>query len=213
MLTREHVIERLDRTPNGGRVRTNDDARTGRGGSNPNPFDDNPWYPEDGKLRPAAVLVPLVNHGGGLTVLLTKRTEHLNNHAGQISFPGGRVDDEDDGPEHTALRETEEEVGIDRNRIEIVSHLDDYVVGTGFLVRPVVGFIEPPIDVDKHDHEVDEVFEAPLEFLIDPENVERHHREFNGRVRHFFAITYRDYYIWGATAGMLCNLAERLRGE
>ena len=144
------------------------------------------------------------------TVLLTKRTEHLSNHAGQISFPGGRVDDGDDGPEHTALRETEEEVGIDRSRIEIVSHLDDYVVGTGFLVRPVVGFIEPPIDVDKHDHEVDEVFEAPLEFLIDPENVERHHREFNGRVRHFFAITYRDYYIWGATAGMLCNLAERL---
>ena len=135
MLTREHVIERLDRAPNGGRVRTNDDARIRRAGINPNPFDDNPWYPEDGKLRPAAVLVPLVNHGDGLTVLLTKRTEHLSNHAGQISFPGGRADDEDDGPEHTALRETEEEVGVGRNRIEIVGHLDDYVVGTLSLIH------------------------------------------------------------------------------
>lgn len=214
MLTRDTILERLQRTAGAGGRRSNEDAAPDAKPARRGAVDrDNPWYPEDGVLRPAAVLVPLINHAGGVTVMLTKRTEHLNKHAGQVSFPGGRMDDTDENHEATALRETEEEIGIAPARVEIVAHLDEYVVGTGFLVRPFVGFIEPPVEVDPHRHEVAEVFEAPLEYLIDPANVERGHREYQGRVRHFHAITWAEYYIWGATAGMLRNLAERLAGE
>jgi len=173
----------------------------------------NEWIAGGKELIPAAVLVPLVVRGDGLKVMLTKRTEHLNNHAGQISFPGGRVDDSDRNAHHTALRETEEEVGLHSKHIEIVGELDEYIVGTGYLVNPIIGVIEPPFELTPHEGEVAEVFEAPLEFLIEPENIKRHAREFEGIKRHYFAITWEEYFIWGATAGMLRNLSQRLLAD
>jgi 8-oxo-dGTP pyrophosphatase MutT (NUDIX family) len=152
-------------------------------------------------------------HEDGLNVMLTKRTDHLNNHGGQISFPGGRVDDSDRDALHTALRETEEEVGLHSKDIEIIGELDEYIVGTGYLVNPIIGVIEPPFELTLHEGEVAEVFEVPLEFLITPENMKRHAREFEGIKRHYFAITWEEYFIWGATAGMLRNLSQRLLVE
>jgi len=173
----------------------------------------NEWVAGGKPLIPAAVLVPLVVHEDGLNVMLTKRTDHLNNHGGQISFPGGRVDDSDRDALHTALRETEEEVGLHSKDIEIIGELDEYIVGTGYLVNPIIGVIEPPFELTLHEGEVAEVFEVPLEFLITPENMKRHAREFEGIKRHYFAITWGEYFIWGATAGMLRNLSQRLLVE
>jgi len=173
----------------------------------------NEWVAGGKPLIPAAVLVPLVVHEDGLNVMLTKRTDHLNNHGGQISFPGGRVDDSDRDALHTALRETEEEVGLHSKDIEIIGELDEYIVGTGYLVNPIIGVIEPPFELTLHEGEVAEVFEVPLEFLITPENMKRHAREFEGIKRHYFAITWEEYFIWGATAGMLRNLSQRLLVE
>ena len=173
----------------------------------------NEWVAGGKPLIPAAVLVPLVVHEDGLNVMLTKRTDHLNNHGGQISFPGGRVDDSDRDALHTALRETEEEVGLHSKYIKIIGELDEYIVGTGYLVNPIIGVIEPPFELTLHEGEVAEVFEVPLEFLITPENMKRHAREFEGIKRHYFAITWEKYFIWGATAGMLRNLSQRLLVE
>ena len=161
-------------------------------------------------LIPAAVLVPLVNRKDEITVLLTKRTDHLNNHAGQISFPGGQMDQNDRSPEHTALRATEEEIGLTGQFIEVVGHLNDYVVGTGFLVSPIIGFIEPPFLLNPHENEVAEVFEAPLYFITHPDNFEHHTRKINGIERSFVAIQWNDRLIWGATAGILRDLSHRL---
>ena len=161
-------------------------------------------------LTPAAVLVPLVDHADGLTVLLTRRTDHLAHHAGQISFPGGHIEPGDGGPEQTALRETEEEVGLPGSRIQVIGRLDRYVTRTGFDVTPVVGMIEAPLDLDVDPVEVAEVFEVPLDFFLDPANHQRMSRLFEGRKREFHALPYGDYFIWGATAGMLMNLYERL---
>ena len=161
-------------------------------------------------LIPAAVLIPLVNKESEITVLLTKRTNNLNNHAGQISFPGGRVDKTDRHPEDTALRETEEEIGLKKRQIEVVGQLNDYVVGTGFLVRPIIGFIEPPFKVTPHENEVAEVFEAPLSFITNPDNFERRTRTIKGIERNYFAIQWKDRLIWGATAGMIINLFDRI---
>ena len=171
----------------------------------------NPGMTVKADLVPAAVLVPLVERPAGLTALFTRRTDHLAHHAGQISFPGGHVAAADATPEETALRETEEEIGLNRRHVEIVGRLAEYVVRTGFSVTPVVGLIEPPFDLKPDPDEVAGVFEAPLDFLIDPRNLERHSRRFEGLIRHFYAIPYGEYYIWGATAGMLVNLAEVLR--
>jgi 8-oxo-dGTP pyrophosphatase MutT (NUDIX family) len=167
----------------------------------------------DKPLTPAAVLVPLVVRDDGLNVILTKRTEHLKNHAGQISFPGGRVDDADRDARHTALRETEEEIGLPPHQIEIIGELDAYIVGTGYLVNPIVGIIQPPFEITPQADEVAEVFEAPLDYLIALENFERFARDYNGQTRHHFAITWQDYFIWGATAGMLRNLSQRLQAD
>ena len=188
-------------------------------GAGKSDFDLNPslWLEgqeiKEADLKSAAVLVPLVERPEGLTVLLTKRTDHLHNHAGQISFPGGRVDDNDRDAQHTALRETEEEVGLHSRHIEIIGELDEYIVGTGYLVNPIIGVIEPPFELTPQEDEVAEIFEAPLDFLIHPENFERFAREFNGQTRHHFAITWQDYFIWGATAGMLRNLSQRLLSD
>lgn len=177
-------------------------------------FDLNPGMARPDDLLHAAVLVPLVNHGDGVRVLLTQRTDHLHDHAGQISFPGGKIDPEDnDDPVAAALRETEEEVGIPRGKIEVIARLDDYETRTGFLVTPIVGFIEPPYTATPDDFEVAEVFEVPLEFLLDPANREKHSRVYEGKLRYFYVMPYENRYIWGATAGMLVNLADVLNGS
>lgn len=166
---------------------------------------------DDGPKTAAAVLVPLVARPGGLTVLLTQRTAHLKNHAGQISFPGGRCEDVDDGPVATALRESHEEIGLDPSLVDVLGHLDDYVTVTGFTVTPVVGMIRPPFDLTPDPFEVAEVFEVPLSFVLDRSNHQRHTYKVRGRTRAYYAMPHGDRYIWGATAGMLVNLAEVFR--
>lgn len=171
----------------------------------------NPGFGPPQGLREAAVLVPLVERAEGVTVLFTLRTSTLTAHAGQISFPGGRREPEDRSPDDTALRETEEEIGLSRDRIEVVGQLDTYVTRTGFRVTPVVGLVRPPFALDPDPTEVEEVFEVPLSFILDPANPQRHSRTFMGAERYFYAFPYQQRYIWGATAGMLVNLRDVLR--
>jgi len=161
-------------------------------------------------LTQAAVLVPLVERPAGLTVLLTQRTAHLHDHAGQVSFPGGRIEAEDAHPEAAALREAAEEVGLVADRVDLVGRLDNYVTGTGFEVVPVVGLVRPPFAVTPDPFEVAEVFEMPLAFLLDAANHRREKRLREGIERHFYVLPYDNRYIWGATAGMLVNLYEVL---
>lgn len=163
-------------------------------------------------LTPAAVLVPLVMRSAGLQVLLTRRTDHLNDHAGQVSFPGGRREDSDVGSVQTALRETREEIGLTENFIEVVGLLDDYETGTGFRITPVVSFVSEGFTLDLDSFEVAEAFEVPLDYLFDPANHQRRSREFNGRRRHYYLFEYGDRVVWGATAGMLMNLYRRVTG-
>lgn len=165
-----------------------------------------------GPLMPAAVLVPVVAYESGERVILTKRTAHLSNHAGQISFPGGRIDAEDPDVIATALRETEEEIGLDRAHVSVLGALDAYVTGTGFAVIPVVGLVKPGFALSPQQHEVAEVFEVPFDFLMDHRNHQRHKGVFNGVERQWWAMPYGDKYIWGATAGMLRNLHDLLHG-
>ncbi|MBY0242090.1 MAG: CoA pyrophosphatase [Burkholderiaceae bacterium] len=160
---------------------------------------------------PAAVLVPLVVRGDGLTVLLTQRTAHLTDHAGQISFPGGRAEAVDDGPVATALRETEEEIGLARVHVDVLGALPVYYTGTGYAVTPVVALVHPPFELTADPHEVAEIFEVPLPFLMDGLNHQRILAELADIRRRFYAMPYQDYYIWGATAGMLRNLFHFLR--
>jgi 8-oxo-dGTP pyrophosphatase MutT (NUDIX family) len=147
-----------------------------------------------------------------LTVLFTRRTAHLHDHAGQISFPGGRTEPGDAGAAETAMRETREEIGLTAERVEVLGELPQYVTVTGYRVTPVVGLVTPPLDLRPDDFEVAEVFEAPLEFLLDPANHQRNHVLFDGRERYYYAIPFEKHYIWGATAGMLMNLHAYLRG-
>ncbi len=161
-------------------------------------------------LTPAAVLFPIVLRDDGHTVLLTLRTAHLRDHAGQISFPGGRVEEEDPSPVATALRETEEEIGLSRAHVEILGYLPEYRTGTGFRVTPVVALVKPPFELALDAFEVAEAFEVPLSFLLDPANHQRHSLHYRGALRHFFAMPYGDYFIWGATAGMIRSLTDRL---
>lgn len=160
--------------------------------------------------KPAAVLFPIVRRPQGHTVLLTQRTDHLHNHAGQISFPGGRVDAGDVSPQATALRETEEEIGLARRHVEIFGYLPQYHTGTGFVVTPVVGLLTPPFDLRPDPFEVAEIFEVPLSFLLDPANHQRHSIFLRGALRHYYAMPYGRHFIWGATAGMIRSLSERL---
>jgi 8-oxo-dGTP pyrophosphatase MutT (NUDIX family) len=169
--------------------------------------------PPASPLTPAAVLVPIVEHPHGLTVLLTQRTAHLSDHAGQIAFPGGRIEPTDPHPIAAALREAEEEVGLPASHVEIVGRLDTYVTGTGFEVIPVVAFVRVPYPMKPDPFEVADVFEVPLDFIIDPGNLQRGSREWKGTTRTFFVLPYEQRYIWGATAGMLVNLAEVLAEE
>ena len=161
-------------------------------------------------LTPAAVLVPIVGHKSSPTVLLTKRTDHLRDHAGQVSFPGGRVEVVDDGPNDTALRETDEEIGLHRDHIEIVGQLADYETRTGFNVTPIVGYVRPGFDLKLDSFEVAAAFEIPLEFVLDPRNHQKRSRMWKGTERHYYAMEYDSYLVWGATAGMLVNLYHRM---
>jgi 8-oxo-dGTP pyrophosphatase MutT (NUDIX family) len=162
------------------------------------------------ELIPAAVLVPIVLRPTALTVLLTQRTAHLRDHAGQVSFPGGRCEPDDDGSIATALREAQEEIGLKAAQVEILGCLDEYRTGTGFSVTPVVGLVMPPLELKLDDFEVADVFEPPLEFLLRAENFSRHQAEYRGALREYWAVPWQDRYIWGATAGMLVNLRELL---
>lgn len=169
------------------------------------------FYPER-ELRPAAVLVPVVHRPGeGLSVLFTRRTAHLNDHAGQISFPGGRSEPEDGTPAATALRETEEEIGLARAHVEVLGSLSEYTTVTAYRVTPVVGLVSAPFVIQPDSFEVAEVFEVPLEFLLDPANHQRNTVLQKGWQREYYAVPYRDYYIWGATAGMLMNFYNFLK--
>lgn len=167
---------------------------------------------EGEELVPAAVLVPIVLRERAPTILLTQRTAHLRDHAGQVSFPGGRSEPEDASPAATALREAREEVGLEPAQIEVLGMLDEYRTGTGFAISPVVGLVRPPLDLKLDDFEVADVFEPPLEFLLEASNFVRQQVEIGGVQREYWAVPWRDRYIWGATAGMLVSLREFLHG-
>lgn len=158
---------------------------------------------------PAAVLIPVVSHNE-LTVLFTQRTTHLKSHAGQVSFPGGRVEPGDASAEFTALREAQEEIGLSPDRVEILARLPDYRTRTGFRVTPVVGLVTPPLELAPDPREVESVFEVPLAFLLDPAKRQRRTREFQGMTVGYYVFEYQDRVIWGATAGMLVNLYRML---
>ncbi len=171
----------------------------------------NPAEPARVAYTPAAVLVPLVDRPEGMTILLTLRTEHLTDHAGQVSFPGGRVEAGDRDVIDTALRETEEETGIERRFIDVLGYLDRYRTITGFDIEPVVGLVSPGFRLRPDPFEVAEVFELPLERVLCAESFRRQARLHQGRERHFYEIPHEDYHIWGATAGILRNLCARAR--
>ncbi len=173
------------------------------------------WLPQNPEVLPeravhAAVLVPLVEHTHGHTVLLTQRTRHLKSHAGQISFPGGKTEPHDKSPEDTALRETEEEIGLTRDAIEVVGRLGRRTTGSGFHVTPVVGLVRPPMALTPDSGEVQTIFEVPLSFVLDPANHKKETRLISGVERDFFVMPFRDFYIWGLTARLLVALSNTL---
>lgn len=158
----------------------------------------------------ASVLVPIVTHAAGLTVLFTQRTAHLRRHSGQVSFPGGRAEPDDPTPEFTALRETREEIGLVPERVEVLARMPDYLTRTGYRVTPVIGLVSPPLVLTPDRSEVDDVFEVPLAFLLDPANHQRETRELGGRTVGFWVMQHGERRIWGATAGMLLTLYRML---
>jgi 8-oxo-dGTP pyrophosphatase MutT (NUDIX family) len=185
-------------------------------GDNGGDYGDHRFNPElrhfivrDG-LRDAAVLIPVVDHKDGATVILTKRTEKLRHHSGQVAFPGGSIDPTDASAEDAALRETEEEIGLDRGFVEVIGRLPDYVSGSGYRVAPVLGVVRPGFLLTLNVDEVDDAFEVPLAFLMDEVNHGRESREWQGHMRHYYVMPYGDRHIWGLTAGIIRVLYERL---
>ena len=162
------------------------------------------------KLRDAAVLIPIVDHGDEASVILTKRTEKLRSHSGQIAFPGGRIDPTDPTPEFAALRETEEEIGLSSDFIEVVGRMPDYVSGSGFRIAPVLSVVKPGFMLTINEDEVDDAFEVPLSFLMNPHNHNRESRVWQDHERFFYTMPFGERYIWGVTAGIIRTLYERL---
>lgn len=160
---------------------------------------------------PAAVLIGLVNRPSGLSILMTKRTDHLRDHAGQICFPGGRIETHDASIEAAALREAEEEIGLPPEKVDLISRLAPYDTTTGFRIHPVVGWIEPPLTFKLDAFEVAEVFELPLSFALDPKNHQKQHYQRETGRRSYYVLPYEGRFIWGATAGMLVIFANLLK--
>jgi len=179
-----------------------------RGDKDLNPDD---WVdPKDRPdLRLASVLVPIIEHDAGPTLLLTRRADHLNSHSGQVAFPGGKVEP-GETPVDGALREAEEEVGLDRSFVDVAGFLNPYETGTGFRILPVISFVRPGFSLTAEPGEVAEIFEVPLSFLMNDDNHERHSVFWRGKRRAYYAMPYQGHYIWGATAGMIRNLHDRL---
>lgn len=201
-MNREVVLDRLRRR---GLAR-------GQGGRSDFDLDPGGRPSETGRrLKPAGVLVPLVNRPDGVTILLTQRTAHLQKHAGQISFPGGGWEPDDPDLVATALRETQEEIGLAPSLVEVLGQLETYETSTAYGVAPVVGWIEPPFTLQVDPFEVAEAFEVPLAFILNTDNHKRESATRDGRERFFYVLPFEDRYIWGATAGMLVNLSEALR--
>ena len=159
---------------------------------------------------PAAVLVPVVL-GPNPGILLTKRTAHLKQHAGQVSFPGGRIDPEDDSPEAAALREAREEIALDSRHVEIVGRMADYITGTGYRITPILGLLPPGLGYEPSPDEVEAVFELPIGVLLDPAAPQRQKQHVRGAWREYWVWPHPSHFIWGATAAILVHLAERLR--
>ena len=160
--------------------------------------------------RPAAVLVPVVAHPGEATILLTRRASHLRDHSGQIAVPGGKMDAADASPLETALREAEEEIGLDRSLVRPLGYLSPYQSSSGYRILPVLGLVEPGLPLALNPQEVEAAFEVPLAFLMTEANHQRHARDWKGSLRHYFAMPYGEHYVWGVTAGILRNMYERL---
>ncbi|HEV7251568.1 MAG TPA: CoA pyrophosphatase [Mesorhizobium sp.] len=167
-------------------------------------------YVAPASLRDAAVLVPVVDRPDAATLLLTQRHSSLRSHSGQIAFPGGRIDASDASPEEAALREAYEEVGLEPGRVEVVGRLPDYLTGSGYRVAPVLGVVRPSFELTLNPHEVEAAFEVPLAFLMDPANHGRQSRMWQDRERFFYAMPWRERFIWGVTAGIIRTLYERL---
>lgn len=212
-MNREHILERLG--AKGLLVGSEADRAALQGPGERSDFDLHPngrpgYVAPDRKLKPAGVLVPIVNRQDGPTILLTQRTAHLKKHAGQISFPGGGWEEQDPHLEATALRETEEEIGLHNRHIEVLGQLSLYETSTAYGVTPVVGWVEPPFDLTVDEFEVAEIFEVPLAWIMERENHKRESRVRDGRRRHYYVMPYEGRFIWGATAGMLVNLVDVL---
>ncbi len=164
-------------------------------------------------LKPAAVLIPLIDRPQGMTVLLTKRAQHLKAHSGQVSFPGGRCEEYDKHAMETALRETEEEVGINRSHIQILGAMEDYETVTGYVITPVIGLIKPNFTLIVDEGEVDEAFELPLDYILDESNHELQNRVWNEQRRYYYVLMNEKHNVWGATAAMLVRFAKLINGH
>ncbi len=165
---------------------------------------------EPAEYRDAAVLIPVVSRHPEATVLLTLRTPHLSSHAGQIAFPGGKIDPTDNGPAGAAIREAEEEIGLDPRSVRLIGALSPYLSRTGYRIVPVVGSVRSDYSLHLNEHEVADAFEVPLSFLMDPSNHVLATRVFQGRERSFYEIPFEDHYIWGVTAGIIRGLYEQV---
>ncbi|MDE1173815.1 MAG: CoA pyrophosphatase [Parvibaculaceae bacterium] len=181
-------------------------GRASRSDQDLNP--DHTGYAEPRELRAAAVLVPIIERDEPW-VLLTRRSDSLGSHSGQVAFPGGKIEEGED-PVNAALREAEEEIGLDRSFVEVAGVLDIYETGTGFRILPVIGFVKPGFVLLAAEAEVAEIFEVPLSFLMNPANHEQHNAVWRGERREYYAMPYEGHYIWGATAGMLKNFYDRV---